>query len=138
MYAPAFASLLLPVLESEFGECDALVPVPLHRWRHIRRGFNQAGELCRELAARTDLRVVDRACRVRSTKTQSGLTSAMRKKNLRGAFAVRGRLNAHYPLIIDDVITTGTTCEHLAIALKAAGAKRVGVLTVARSSTLVN
>jgi predicted amidophosphoribosyltransferase len=59
----------------------------------------------------------------------------MRRKNLRGAFAVRGKLQARYPLIIDDVITTGTTCEQLAIALLKAGADRAGVLTVARAST---
>jgi ComF family protein len=135
MYAPAFASLLLPALESEFGECDALVAVPLHRWRHIRRGFNQAAELCKDLAAGTKLPVIDNAVRVRSTQTQSGLTSTMRKANMRGAFLVRGKLGARYPLIVDDVITTGTTCEHLAIALLEAGAEKVGVLTVARSAT---
>ena len=138
IYAPAFASLLLPVLMSEFSDCDALVAVPLHRWRYITRGFNQAAELCCELVAHTGLPSFAGAVRVRSTKTQSGLTSALRKKNLRGAFAMQGKLHARFPLIVDDVITTGATCEHLAIALRGAGAEKVGVLTVARSSTIVN
>jgi ComF family protein len=136
IYAPAFASLLLPVLMSEFEDCDALVAVPLHRWRHIARGFNQAVELCRELMRHIDLPLLDNVVRVRPTKSQSGLSSAMRKKNLRGAFAVQGEMYARFPLIIDDVITTGATCEHLAIALCEAGAEKVGVLTVARASTI--
>ncbi len=136
IYAPAFAILLHPAINSAFSECDALVPVPLHRWRHIKRGFNQSAELCGELAALTGLRLVHNAIRIRATRTQSGLTSAMRKKNLRGAFAVHGRLHAKYPLIVDDVITTGTTCEQFAVTLLDAGAEKVGVLTVARSSFL--
>ena len=136
VYAPAFASLLLPVLKAEFPDCDALVPVPLYRWRHIKRGFNQAFEICRELVNQAGLPVIGNAYRTRSTKTQSGLTSAMRRKNLRGAFAVRGKLWARYPLVVDDVITTGATCEQLAVALLEAGADKVGVLTVARSSRL--
>jgi len=136
MYAPAFASLLAPLLKAEFPEFDMLVAVPLHRWRHITRGFNQSAELCKELETLTNLRQSYDAKRIRATRTQSGLTSARRKKNLQGAFSVRGKLCGRYPLIIDDVITTGATCEHLALALLAAGAEKVGVLTVARSSYL--
>jgi ComF family protein len=138
IYAPAFASLLLPVLMSDFRDCDALVAVPLHRWRHVTRGFNQAAELSRELMRYTDLPLLDNAVRIRSTQSQSGLSSALRKKNLRGAFVIQGKLHAQFPLIVDDVITTGATCEHLAVALREAGAEKVGVLTVARSSTIVN
>jgi len=138
MYAPAFASFLLPLVEYEFDDCDSLVAVPLHRWRHIARGFNQSEELCRSLVRHTGLPSIANAKRIRATRTQSGLTSAMRRKNIRGAFAIQGKLQARYPLIVDDVITTGATCEHLAIALLDAGAEKVGVLTVARSSTLVN
>lgn len=136
MYAPAFASLLVSLLKSEFSDCDGLVAVPLHRWRHITRGFNQAAELCKELAKRTGLPVLDSVARVRPTKSQSGLSSAMRKKNLRGAFAINGKPVPRYPLVIDDVITTGATCEQLARALRSAGVERVGVLTVARASTV--
>jgi ComF family protein len=138
MYAPVFASLMTPLLKSEFSDCDGLVAVPLHRWRHITRGFNQSAELCKELASFTGLPQLHDARRVRATRTQSGLTSARRKKNLQGAFSIKGKLCGRYPLIIDDVITTGATCEHLALVLLAAGAEKVGVLTVARSSTLVN
>ena len=138
MYAPAFASLLLPLLRSAFNECDSLVPVPLHRWRHITRGFNQSAELSKALATLTGLPQFHGVRRVRATRTQSGLTYARRKKNLLGAFSINGKLRSRYPLIIDDVITTGATCENLALALVGSGAERVGVLTVARSSMLLN
>lgn len=137
VYAPAFAMLVLDTFKAEFQQCDALVAVPLHRWRHAKRGFNQAAELCASLVRSTNLPVITNVARTRYTKSQSGLTSAMRKKNLAAAFRVYGKLNARYPLIVDDVITTGTTCEYLALALLEAGAEKVSVLTVARSSQLV-
>lgn len=133
-YAPALAELLLPTIDASFADADILVPVPLHRRRHVMRGFNQSAEICRTLAKQTDRPVCDQAVRCRYTKTQSGLTAPERRRNLRNAFKVRGTLGGSHPLIVDDVITTGTTCEFLAIALLAAGADRVGVLTVARSS----
>lgn len=136
-YAPAFAELLLPTLTKTFTAVDALVPVPLHRLRHSLRGFNQAAEICTSLARQTKLSVNDQARRIRSTQTQSGLSARQRRKNIRDAFSIQGALTARYPLIVDDVITTGTTCEQLAAALLAAGAKRVGVLAVARASIKV-
>jgi len=133
-YAPALAELLLPAFDASFADTYILVPVPLHRRRHVMRGFNQSAEICHTLAKRTDRPVSDQAMRHRCTKTQSGLSAPERRRNLRNAFKVRGTLCGSQPLIIDDVITTGTTCESLALALLAAGADRVGVLTVARSS----
>ena len=137
LYAPAFATLLLKLLHSEFTGCDILIAVPLHRWSYVKRGFNQSAELCKELEAHTELGQFNGARRTRATRTQSGLTSAGRRKNLRNAFSIKGKQHGRYPLIIDDVITTGATCENLARALLDAGAEKVGVLTVARSSTLL-
>lgn len=134
LFAPAFAELLLPVIDKDFAECDALVPVPLHRWRHVTRGFNQADELCKTLARHTALPIVMSVARTRATGSQSGLSAAERHRNLRNAFAVRGTFQYRYPLIVDDVITTGTTCNELAKVLLDAGAARVGVLAVAHSS----
>jgi predicted amidophosphoribosyltransferase len=70
--------------------------------------------------------------RHRATRSQAGLTAAERNRNVRNAFAVKGNVLYRYPLIIDDVITTGATCAQLANALLNAGAEKVGVLTVAR------
>lgn len=129
---PALSQLLLPLLEKEFMNCDALVPVPLHRWRHAVRGFNQAMELCRPLQRSTALPIMNNVFRCKATRPQAGLSSAQRRKNVRGVFAIRGRARCHYPLIIDDVMTTGATCGQLATTLLRAGAKKVAVLTVAR------
>ncbi len=132
-YVPAFAGLLRPLLMESFPDVDALVPVPLHRWRHAMRGFNQARELCRALACHCGPPIVDHARRIRSTPPQAGLAAAARRRNLRGAFAISGRLACRHPLIVDDVMTTGETCRRLAEALFDAGAETVSVLTVARA-----
>jgi len=131
-YVPALAGMLLPVLEQQFSECDVLVPVPLHRTRHALRGFNQATELCRPLQHATGLSILRQAYRHRATCSQAGLTAAERDRNVKSAFRVKGRVRCRYPLIIDDVITTGATAAQLAAALLHAGAEKVGVLTVAR------
>ena len=132
-YVPAFAELLLRTLRNEFPHVDALVPVPLHRWRQMTRGFNQAVELCRPLRQPSGLPVLSQARRIRATSAQTGLNAAERKKNLKNAFAVSGKLRCCHPLIVDDVITTGETCSQLAVELIRAGAKTVSVLTVARA-----
>jgi ComF family protein len=132
-YAAAFAELLLPLLAAEFPHCDALVPVPLHRWRHARRGFNQADEICRVLAAGSGLPVLRTLLRSRATRPQSGLSRSARWQNLRDAFAIRGTPGCRSPLIVDDVITTGATGNRLAAVLKRAGCNDVGLLAVARS-----
>jgi ComF family protein len=131
-YAPALAGMLITILEQEFSECDALVPVPLHRTRHALRGFNQATELCRTLRRATDLPILHQVYRHRATRSQAGLTAAERNKNVRDAFGIKGNVNYRYPLIVDDVITTGATCGQIARRLIAAGAQQVGVITVAR------
>lgn len=134
-YAPAFGALLPPLARTFFADADALVPVPLHRRRHAWRGFNQATELCRPLVREIGLPVVGNVRRVRATLSQSGLAATERRRNLAGAFAVRGRFRPRRPLIVDDVVTTGATCAALARTLLEAGAEKVGVLAVARAVT---
>lgn len=136
VFAPPLASLLMPVIEQTFSTCDVLVPVPLYRWRHARRGFNQADELCKTVSSMTGLPVFLGTVRRRATRSQSGLDAAARSRNVSRAFVINERLTYSYPLIIDDVMTTGATCNELATVLKRAGADRVGVLSVARSSGL--
>ncbi len=131
-YVPALAGMLLPVLNRDFVKCDALVPVPLHRTRHAMRGFNQATELCRSLRRATGLSILRHVYRHKATRSQAGLTAAERKRNVKDAFGVNSSVCCRYPLIVDDVITTGATCAQLATTLLRAGAKKVGVLTVAR------
>jgi ComF family protein len=108
---------------------DAVVPVPLHPLRRLRRGFNQAEDLARRL----DLPVARLLWRVQAT-TQTGLTSAARRRNLRDAFVVSPLappLAGRVFVLVDDVRTTGATLEACARVLKSAGAKEVRAVTAA-------
>jgi len=121
----------------------AVVPVPLHARKQAQRGFNQA-----EMIARAALHRLARPKRFdlstgvlvrrRETGSQIGLTRHQRRENLRGAFAVSDptRIVKRDILLIDDVLTTGTTASECARVLLRAGAARVWVATVARTLKL--
>ena len=112
---------------------DALVPVPLHRARLRRRGYDQALELARPLARALRLPLRDDLLRrCKATTAQSRLDAAARRHNLRDAFtAVEAGLPAHGALI-DDVMTTGATLKAAARALRVAGVQRVDAWVCAR------
>jgi ComF family protein len=133
-YVPAFAELLFAEFLLNFEDCDALVPVPLHRLRYAVRGFNQAAELCRHLGRAAGMPIVTNVRRIRRTRPQSGLDAASRRRNLENAFVVKGKLGCRRPLIVDDVMTTGETARHLSRVLLDAGATAVNVLALARAS----
>lgn len=111
----------------------ALLPVPLHRSRLRKRGYNQALELAQGLGVELDIEVrADALGRTRATAPMPGLDWDTRRRNVRGAFAVAGPpLPAHVALI-DDVMTSGATLDAAARALKAAGVERVEALVLAR------
>jgi ComF family protein len=132
--APALASLLLAVLEPQVDRFDALVPVPLYRWRRSRRGYNQAQELAKFLQAATGLPINPCVIRTRKTEPQSGLDATTRRRNMEGVFQLKSAPGCKRPLIVDDVMTTGETCRALASVLIAGGVERVGVLVVAHAS----
>lgn len=133
-YQPAFSDILLQASAGLPAGIDALLPVPLHRWRRIRRGFNQAAELAAPVAKAMLLETLNNVARVSATPYQSGLDAAERRRNLKSAFRVSGHINARHVLIIDDVITTGATCRQLARVLLDKGAAEVSVLALARAS----
>lgn len=113
---------------------DAIVPVPLHRARLRRRGYDQARELAAPLAHALHLPLLDQALqRRRTTSAQSLLDAASRQRNLRGAFEVSGAqpLPAHV-VLVDDVMTTGATLHAAAHTLLAAGVQRVDAWVCAR------
>lgn len=112
----------------------ALVPIPLHIARLRERGYDQALELARMLARRHALPLrTDLLHRVRATSPQSRLDAPARRRNLRAAFAVQQLpdLPAHV-VLIDDVMTTGTTLNAAAHALRRAGVRRVDAWVCAR------
>jgi ComF family protein len=118
------------------ADADALVPIPLNRWRLIQRRFNQAQILADGLCKISNKPIWRGALhRHRNTRHQVGLTALERQKNVAGAFKVppraRNQLNGKKIILIDDVITTGATVSAAARALKKAGAARVDVLVLA-------
>lgn len=117
----------------------ALVPVPLHHARQRERDYNQSMELCRELSRLSGIPVMDALRRVRSTTAQASLSRQQRIENLRGAFQAnpslvrRSVLKDLCLLLVDDVLTTGsTTSECARILRRETGAQKVVVITVAR------
>jgi len=124
------------------AESVLVLPVPLHAGKFRERGFNQA-----ELIAQAALRELGRNSgrnlefdttvlfRRRATESQVGMSREQRRENIRGAFTVsREHVAGREVLLIDDVMTTGATVSECARVLRAAGAKAVFVVTVARSS----
>jgi ComF family protein len=115
---------------------DGIVPVPLHPARLAERGFNQAHELARPLAHRIGVPILDDVCcRTTATPPQAGLAAQQRYRNLRGAFSASQRVRGMRLAIIDDVMTTGSTLESLALELLRAGAATVEAWAVARGGT---
>jgi ComF family protein len=113
---------------------DCILPVPLHKKRLRERGFNQSIELARTLAQKTGLPLeLNLVERVLVTESQTGLDATQRRKNLRGAFKVVSAANYKHVVIVDDVVTTGSTVNELAKVLKRAGIKRVDVWSIARA-----
>lgn len=118
-------------------EPDLVLPVPLHPSRERERGFNQAALLAARLGRAVGLAVdVTALKRRRATAAQADLPARERQANVRGAFTVRRpeRVAGRHVLLVDDVLTTGSTAGSCATALLQAGAAVVGVLTVARVS----
>jgi ComF family protein len=118
------------------AEVALVAPVPLHWWRKWTRGYNQAEAMARELAAQLGAPFLPRLLRrVRWTAHQVQLSREARRENLRGAFRVsRGaRLAGKTVLLVDDVMTTGSTFGEAARTLRAAGAGRVAVAVLARA-----
>ena len=120
---------------------DALVPVPLHWRRQWQRGFNQSELLAREIRRRTGIPMILALKRVRSTPAQASLARSSRRGNVATAFQCRRivwSLHGKRVLLIDDVMTTGSTAASCALALKRAGVARVAILTVARADRRID
>jgi ComF family protein len=117
-------------------EATCAVPVPLHPWRRLHRGFNQAADL----AATLNVPVIHALWRRRFTPPQTGLTAGARRRNVRGAFrlsplvsrrVIQSMVTGGVVILVDDVRTTGATLDACAWVLKDAGAREVRALTVA-------
>lgn len=134
-YAKAYSRWM----EEELGDFirsvrpDALIPVPLHKKRLRKRGYNQAEELAREIGRRMKV-PVQASCvrREKNTKPQKELDLAGRQNNLKKAFKIKQNdVKLNTTIIIDDIYTTGSTVDAISEELKAAGVQKVFFLCLA-------
>ncbi|HJQ29171.1 MAG TPA: ComF family protein [Rubrobacter sp.] len=124
------APLMLQVLADR--HFDAVVPVPLHRSRLRKRGFNQAELLARGVTRQINATVSDTLEVVHSTRDQVELSAAQRRANVASAYAARGSIRGRV-LLVDDVFTTGATMSACAETLVRAGAREVHALSLCRT-----
>jgi len=134
--ASPLGALMREAAQDVLPGASCAVPVPLHSWRRLRRGFNQAADL----ASALEIPVTHALWRRRSTRPQTGLSAGARRRNVRGAFrlspfltsrVIQSMLTDRVIVLVDDVRTTGATLDACAHVLKDAGAKEVRALTVA-------
>jgi predicted amidophosphoribosyltransferase len=111
---------------------EALMPVPGDPERAWERGDLPARALAAELASIWELRLLDVLARTRALRRQRGLSLEERRRNVRGSVSARGAVPAAV-CVIDDVYTSGATVDACAKACRAAGARSVGVVTLARA-----
>ena len=136
----ALAPMLARLVAARMGPAqpgNVLVPVPLHRWRLWRRGFNQAALLARELERRGHGRMLpDGLIRTRHTPALGGLGAKARQRALAGAIRVRPRAKPRIAgrdvWLIDDVLTSGATSAACVAALKKGGARSVRIACFSR------
>ncbi len=113
---------------------DCIVPMPLHPARLRERGFNQSLQLARRIGRRLDIPVLPFACRrIRNTPSQSSLPWKERGRNMHAAFSCEGKLAGKHVAVVDDVMTTGTTLNELALTLLKAGATEISAWVAART-----
>ena len=117
--------------------CDLLLAMPLHPNRLSERGFNQSVEIARSLARLGSLRFnAFGLTRLHDTPPQRDFAWSQRRRNVRGAFAVHAPVAGLHIAVVDDVLTTGASLHEVAHMLKAAGARTVTNLVLARTPKL--
>lgn len=129
LYAQWQASLINQVITP----IDIVLSVPLHIKKWQVRGYNQAHLIAKSFADELSLPYDENlVIRVKNNDSQMGKTGSQRRKNLANAFALQGKLASHvkHVLLVDDVVTTGTTASEISKLLKQAGVETVTLVTV--------
>jgi ComF family protein len=122
--------------ELQSHQVDVATAVPMHPWRRWRRGTNPPRTMAERLAEKLGAPAAGDMLRLlRNVPAQVGLSRPARFRNVQGEMAVRAsyHLEAAHVLLVDDILTTGATCNEAARALKRAGAKEVTVFVVGRT-----
>ena len=133
----AFISWLKRAGAEMLPDADLIIPVPLHRWRLLKRRYNQAALIALYLARQTNaLYAPDILLRQKATQTQGHLSVKDRAQNVKNAFVIPEKgiaaLKDKKVVLVDDVYTTGATINECCKVLHKAGAGQIDVLTVAR------
>lgn len=133
--AGALGGIAAKIWQESGQQADIIVPTPLHWTRQFMRGYNQSELLAEIIAEKTNIPCRKILKRCKMTSKQANLDRKQRKKNLIGAFSVKKEAICRNSIILllDDVMTTGTTLSTAASALLHAGAKQVKVLVLARA-----
>lgn len=136
---PGVAATMGHFMQRHLAEVDGeaiLAPVPLHRWRIWKRGYNQSALIASAMAARADIRIeLDLLRRVKATPVLRGMGRRERALAVRGAFRLSDKGNmvrGRTIILIDDVYTTGATANACARLLKKSGAAAVNIICWAR------
>lgn len=144
MYVDLVVNLMLQVLDISKFKNSILVPIPLHKSKYNKRGFNQAEMIAKSLVIKLEgykvgVEVLDLVLRIKNTKTQVGMSKVERLSNLDSAFSGNQkyagqieRLKLKRVWLIDDVMTTGTTLEQCAGVLKSIGFEDIRAVIFAR------
>ncbi len=136
-YAGPMAAAMLRAAKGMAWPGQLVIPVPLHRWRILSRGYNQSALLARAIARQSGgLLALDLLVRTRPTPRSQGMSRPQRQRNVKGAFRIapgkQSSLKGAHVLLVDDVMTSGATASACSRVLRRSGAASVRVLTYAR------
>lgn len=133
-----FVDMIEAAVNAHFhvAKIDVILPMPVTLYRRLDRGFNQCAILAKSLAKRLKRKYVNNALgRTGSPRRQGGLDEKERRENVIGTFVVNkpSVVKDHTVLLVDDIMTTGSTLSECAATVKRAGAERVWAITLAHS-----
>ncbi|EEQ04928.1 Predicted amidophosphoribosyltransferase [Yersinia bercovieri ATCC 43970] len=137
--APALARLLLlhwldAWRQGKVIKPERVISVPLHRWRHWRRGYNQTDLLAQPLARWLNCHYSNMTLqRIRATSPQRQLNATARRENIRGIFRCMEPIRGQHIALLDDVVTTGSTLNEIAKLLWAEGIASLQVWCICRT-----
>lgn len=131
--AKILANWMYRAAQVEFTKADVIIPVPIHFLKRLRRKYNQSELLARELNKLSHVNYKPNIlAKIKRSHSQEGLNKQQRLTNLSGTFGMKAALHEKRVILVDDVLTTGTTANECSKLLKKHGAQHVTVVTIAR------